>query len=529
MKRLLTLLFTAVLTALIAFVFTTPLTAGQIDEIRIADSKGDWGYPNPYRHYPRGPGYIRMSWVFDTLVWKDNSGYVPALADSWSFDPEKLAFTFKLNPKAKWHDGQSVTADDVVFSLDYFKKHHYRWITPDSVGKVEAVDPRTVIIYLSKPYSPFISDIGGTMPVLPRHIWENVDEPEKYNDPKAFIGSGPYLFKDFNKAQGSYLFEAFADYYQGRPKVDRLIYIKAGKPLVSLSTGQVDLANIRPEMADALKKKGLVVLKDEKGWNKKLMINHKKFPFDQKAFRQALAYAINQQEIIDKAHHGFASPASYGLLTVDHEMYNPDTPTYPFNPAKARELIESLGFTRGADGFYQKDGKVLAIELLASNVSVAGERVADRDGEIIKKQLEEAGLKTDLVNMEQATTDSRVKKWEFDLAISGHGGITGDPRILNEMISSTYGAGSVNSARYDVNEELNKLMEAQMVEMDEAKRKDLVFKIQAVYADDVPAISLYYPDSMAAYNPKKGVTWYYTKGGISKGIPIPQNKMSLIK
>ena len=61
--------------------------ASQVQEIRIADSKGDWGYPNPYRHYPRGPGYIRMSWVFDTLIWKDRNGYIPALAESWSLTP----------------------------------------------------------------------------------------------------------------------------------------------------------------------------------------------------------------------------------------------------------------------------------------------------------------------------------------------------------------------------------------------------------------------------------------------------------
>jgi peptide/nickel transport system substrate-binding protein len=188
-----------------------------------------------------------------------------------------------------------------------------------------------------------------------------------------------------------------------------------------------------------------------------------------------------------------------------------------------------MGYQKGPDGLYQKDGQVLNVELLASTITVAGQSVADRDGEVIKKQLEQVGIRVDLVNLEQATTDSRVKNWSFDLAVSGHGGISGDPRILNEMISSEYGAGSVNSARYDDDPELNRLMEAQMIEMDQDKRKAIVYKIQAVYAEDLPAISLYYPDSMAAYNPDKGIAWYYTPGGISKGIPIPQNKMAVIK
>jgi peptide/nickel transport system substrate-binding protein len=521
--------FFLLLSALL-FSFVAPCpSAARVEEIRIADSKGDWGYPNAFRHYPRGPGYVRMSWVFETLVWKDQEGYVPALAESWSYDTGRMAFTFNLNPKAKWHDGRPVTPEDVAFTLELFKKHPYQWITVDDVSRVEVLGPHRVVVYLARPYSPFLSDIGGTMPVMPRHIWQTVENPQAYDDPKAFIGSGPYRFMDFNKAQGTYLYEAFEDYYQGRPKADRIIYVRAGQPMISLSSRQVDLASIQPDMAEPLKQKGLVVISDERGWNKKLMINHKKAPFSDKRFRQALALAIDQQEIIDKSHRGFGTPASYGLLSIDHDMYNPEIPTYPFNPDKARPLIEAMGYQKGSDGLYQKNGQPLKMELLSSNITVTGQSVAGRDGEVIKKQLEQAGIRVDLVNLEQATADSRVKNWEFDLAVSGHGGISGDARILNEMISSQYGAGSVNSARYDVNPELNKLLEEQMLEMDEERRKALVHRIQAVYADELPAISLYYPASMAAYNPDKGIVWFYTKGGISKGIPIAQNKMSLIK
>jgi len=529
MKRISVCLFYAVLVAGTVLPGVYPAAGERIKEIRIADGRGDWGYPNPYRHYPRGPGYIRMSWVFDTLVWKDRNGYIPALAEKWSYDPSKMAFTFQLNPKAKWHDNRPLTAEDVVFTLSYFKKHPYRWITVDHVGRSEAPDAHTVVIHLVKPYAPFLSDIGGTMPVMPKHIWEKVTHPETFDDPEAFIGSGPYLFRDFNKAQGTYLYEAFVAYYQGRPKADRLIYVRSGKPIVSLSTGQVDLANIQPEMAEPLIKKGLVVIRDERGWNKKLMINHRTPPFDQKAFRHALAHAIDRQEIIEKAHRGFAAPASYGLLSTDHDMYNPNTPTYLYDPTLAQKRIASLGYAKGPDGIYHKEGRPLKIELLSSNLTVAGERVTDRDGEVIKKQLEQIGIAVELLNLEQTTTDSRVKNWDFDLAVSGHGGICGDPRMLNQSILSGYGAGSVNCARYDVNATLNRLLEDQMAEMDPEKRKQIVYKIQQVYAEDLPAISLYYPDAMAAYTPKKGIVWFYTRGGISKGIPISQNKMSLIR
>jgi len=370
--------------------------------------------------------------------------------------------------------------------------------------------------------------VGGTMPVIPKRIWEKVDDPKRYSDPGAFIGTGPFKFIDFNKAKGTYLYEANGEYYLGQPKVDRLIYIKTGKPLMSLLNGKADLANIRPDMAKILRKKGMVVMENQRGWNKKLMINHNKAPFNDKRFRKALAHAVNQQEIIDKAHRGFGSPASFGLLSLDHEFYNPKTPIYNHNPAKAREILESLGFQKDARGFYGKGGRSFAVELLASNITVAGDSVTDRDGEVIKRELEEAGIQVKLINMEQASTDARVRNWDFDLAISGHGGLLGDAKILNRMISPK-AKGSVNSVRYGANRELLDLLNAQVAEMDPEKRKKLVWKIQEIYADELPAISLYYPASMSAYNPGKGAKWYYTKGGVALGIPISQNKMTLVE
>ena len=80
MKRWIGVCF-CILIGLLLLVAPGPAPA-QVREVRIADSRGDWGYPNPFRHYPRGPGYIRMSWVFETLVWKDKNGFAPGLADS---------------------------------------------------------------------------------------------------------------------------------------------------------------------------------------------------------------------------------------------------------------------------------------------------------------------------------------------------------------------------------------------------------------------------------------------------------------
>jgi peptide/nickel transport system substrate-binding protein len=516
------------LLGIVFFAANPPATAGErLKEIRIADGKGDWGYPNPYRHYPRGPGYIRMSWVFDTLVWKDGKGFIPSLATSWSYEPKSKSFLFNIRQDALWHDGKPFSADDVVFTIHYFMKHPYAWVPMKSIKGVEKTGPAQVAVHLEKPDASFLTYVGSTMPILPGHIWEGVEDPRSFHKKEAYIGTGPYRFVEFHKAKGTYLFEAFQDYYRGAPLAERLIYIKAGNPLMTLLSGKADLVNIKPEMAETLEKKGMAVLKNPPSWNKKLMINHRKEPLSDKRFRQALAHAIDKQAVIDRAHRGFGSPASAGLLSTEHPFHNPDIPTNVHDMKRAATLLGSLGYVRGEDGYFHKNGKPLRLELLASNISVAGESVEDRDGEVIAQQLEAAGIHVELLHLEQATTDARVLNWEFDLAISGHGGILGDARVMNRMIDPG-ASGSVNSSRYGANKELMDLMDAQLKEMDEDKRKQLVHRMQEIYAEDVPAIPLYYPETMAAYNPKKGIRWFYTYGGIALGIPIPQNKLSLI-
>ncbi|MCF8061238.1 MAG: peptide-binding protein [Deltaproteobacteria bacterium] len=501
--------------------------AGRLHEIRIADGKGDWGFPNPFRHYPRGPGYVRMSWVFDTLVWKNEAGFIPALATAWRYEPGKNSFVFHLREDARWHDGRPFRAEDVVFTLRYFKKHPYAWVPMESVAGAEKSGPFQVTVRLARPDASFMAYVGGTMPILPEHIWKGVKDPRTFNAPEAYIGTGPYRFVEFTKAKGTYLYESFDAYYLGRPRAGRLIYIKAGNPLMALLSGKADLANIKPDMAETLAEKGMEILENPRGWNKKLMINHRKPPFSDKRFRRALAHAIDRQAVVDKAHRGFGSPASFGLLSPDHPMYNPDTPSYAPDPARARAILASMGYEPGDDGVLQKDGSPLRVELLASNITVAGESVSDRDGEVIKRQLEAAGIQVDLVHLEQATADARILGWEFDLAVSGHGGLLGDARVLNRMIHPDI-TGSVNSARYGVSAEPLEPMEAQVREMDPERRTALVHRTQRLYAEELPAISLYYPASMAACNPEKGVRWFYTHGGIALGIPIPQNKLSLI-
>ncbi|KKM09604.1 ABC transporter substrate-binding protein [Clostridiales bacterium PH28_bin88] len=492
----------------------------------IADPTGDWGFPSPHAHYSRGPGYIRMSLIFDTLVWKDDQGYVPALAKSWQYLKEENAYLLELQRGVTWHDGKKFTAGDVVFTFQYMQKHPYQWVDTTIVNQAEAIDDHTVKLYLSKPYAPFLTNVLGTLPILPEHIWKGVENPEQFQEKEALVGTGPFQLVDYNKEQGIYLYAANENYYQGKPQVGQLKFIKMGEQVAAsaLQQQQVNAAQVPPELVGALEKEGFQILEGSHDWVAKLMINHRRDPLAQTEFRQALAYAIDRQALVEICLRGHGLAGSPGLLPPDNPWYNPAIEPYGYNPARAGEILAGLGYTRQGD-YYRKDGRVLELELLirGGTAATAG-APGEREGELVKEQLERAGIKVNLRSLEAKTLDSRVGEWQFDLALSGHGGLGGDPQqSLNQSI---LGQG-FNSARYEGSELLNGLLQSQLREMDEDKRRELVAGVQEHYAREMPAIPLYYPTWYWVHD--GSVPLYYTTGGVGSGVPVPVNKMAFLK
>ena len=503
---------------LLLLLCSTALAADEeVQMITIADPTGDWGYPSPYGHYSRGPGYVRMSLIFDALVWKDQNGYVPALAESWQMEGDDV-YIFNLKKDVTWQDGEPFTAKDVVFTIDYIKEHPYQWVNSKPIKDATALDDYTVKIYLNKPYAPFLDMVAGTLPVFPEHIYKDVNNPEEFLEDESLIGTGPYKLVDYDKAQGTYLYEAYDDYYLGAPRVKQLKFVKVSNEMAaaSLEKGDVDAASVPPEKAEEIEEKGFVVLDASHDGITKIMVNHKKEPFSDARSRQALYYAIDRQALVDTALRGYGIIASPGLFALDSEWYNPDVEEYACDPAKTEELLEELGYTKDGQ-YFSKDGQPLEMEMLVTSTN-------ERAGELIRQQLEQAGFKVNLRTVDSKTLDSLVGEWNFDLALNSHGGMGGDPEILNRIIGEGY---SFNSARYAADQKLNDLLDREVSEMDPDRRKELVDEIQVVYAQNLPALPLYYQDSYWAHDGKADM--YYTKRGIANGVPIALNKLSFVK
>jgi len=499
------------------------LEAETISTYKIADPVGDWGFPSPYGMYPRGPGYVRMSLIFDTLLWKDKQGLVPALAKSWEYIEKEKAYLFHLGHDITWHDGKALTAGDVLFTFQYLKKHPWPWFTPDMIDAMESKDKYTVKIYLKDHYTPFITQAACTVPILPRHIWEKIDNPGNCRDKKVLIGSGPFKLMDYNKASGSYLYVANNHYYGGLPLVNRLIFLKApiGTAPILLKKKMINACALPVDWVEEFKAKDFPVITQPCAWVAKLVINHKHPLLAGTRMRRVLAYALDLEKIVKIINRGHAIPGNPGLLPPDQSpWHNTKCSKYPYQPGRVSAILKELGYQKNHKGKYCKAGVPLEFELLVNSSS---RPEFSRLAEFIKLELEKLGIGIILRNQEAKTLDTLVLNWKFQLALQGHGGLGSDPAILFKAIIHN----GFNSARYFENNELIRLLELQFRQRDQEERCKTVHRIQQIYASEVPAIPLYYPKNYWTHD--GSIELYYTPGGIAMGIPLAINKSVFIK
>lgn len=508
--------FTAVLFLVsVASVLTRPAALAQDGaRVVIADGRGNWGPPSPYLHDRRGPGYVLMTFVFDTLVWKDETGtLIPALARSWRAD--ETGITFWLDPDATWHDGEPVTADDVVFTFDYVRQHPYQAVDLSAVEAVRAVNPTEVRVAFARPFAPFMANVAGTLPILPAHIFGGVENPVRFADRLAMTGSGPYRLKAYDPVQGGYLFEANADYYQGRPTAPEIAFVKMGTAaaLAGLTSGTVDLMTKVPatERAD-LRAAGLTVLSHQMNHPVRLQFNHRHPVLADVRVRQAMAHLVDRPRLIETVYLGEADlwdPT--GLAPLDATAPDP----YAHDPAKAERLLRAAGWRRDDAGRWRTaDGDPASLTLVAV-------RNFDLVSRMVAAHLDAAGIGVSVTLFDRGGFDAALARETFDLAIVSFSAL-GDPDVFRLGVLE----GRPDSDRYTANTELTRLLTAQASEMDATTRADMLARAGDLYAADLPSFSMLSARRTVAASDR--VRPFFTPGGVGAGIPSTLNKQMFL-
>jgi peptide/nickel transport system substrate-binding protein len=470
-------------------------------------SWNDSGVPNPFQVSPAGPrGPILVSLIYDTLTWKDESGIIPWLASEWSASEDGLTYSFQLVSGATWHDGEPLTADDVAFSFDYYAQHPFVWMSSAVVDSVTA-NGDTVEFTLNLPYAPFLEDIAGIVPIIPRHVWESVDDPIAYDGADSTVGSGPYSLAEYNDTEGAYRLTANAGYWRGTPAVAELRFLNVPPEAIIPATQQGDI-DVSPS-SDATV---IDILADDERLEVhesaplsivRLAVNTSRAPLDRKEVRQAIMYAIDRELLAETITLGPAVVGSAGVIPPETPWFNPDLTQYDFDPDRARELL---------------GGEQISIDLIAD--------ASARDPDIFAPMLEAVGITLNVQRVDSATRIQLARDGEFDLAFLTHIGVGGDPDYLRRWYSgeetNAFAQGSIFT-----NEEYTRLAEEQAESLNAEEREEIVFEMQAILAEELPTIVLYHRRFYWIHDPML-FTPMETWGGLMNGIPFPHNKLALI-
>jgi len=475
---------------------------------------GDWGFPSPFAHYSRGPGSSKMKLIYDSLLEKGEKGLIPWLAKEWTISPDGKEYIFTLNSGVKWHDGKPLTSEDVKFSFEYFAKHppvsNSLFIDGEPfIEKVEVIDENRVRVVVVEPNATVLDRLGVTR-IIPRHIWEEVEDPKKVMDMESLVGCGPYILTAYNQEQGMYQFKAFKDYWGLTPRVDTIEFVPVSDPVLAFENGEIDMLDISPDLLDRYQNNSeFRILKSPAFWGYKLLFNMEKKPeLSDVNVRKAIAHAIDVHELIDKVARGGAVPANPGYLPIDHIWHNPDISEYEFDINKSKELLNN---------------KPLSLSLLISD-----NKKEARIAELLKINFAKAGINLEVKTCDMKTRDSRVKEENYELALIGHGGWGSDADSLREVyaveVARDQGPVSNVIPGYS-NPKINKLCKDQLTELDESKRKTMIMELQKVIADEIPLLPLYNTIEYVVFKPEKYDGWQH----VFDHHALTHNKLSYLE
>jgi peptide/nickel transport system substrate-binding protein len=500
-----------------------------VDLVRLAGS--NLGYPSPYA-YNKGPGLAHTFLLFDSLLWKDSTGkLMPWLATARERSADGKEWTFTLRDGVKWADGQPLTADDVAFTFDYITKGPAKTalgvIGTVPVAETVVLAPNKVVLKLDKPFAPFEETVAGRVPIVPKHIWSTVTDPAKYRDPAAVIGTGPYTLLSSDETAGTYEYAAKADYWLGTPYVKRVQFVPAPNELLALQRGEIDIASVTQtpaEVVDPLKNDprfGMITAPGESTTALHFDVA-KGFPFNDKRFRQAVAYTVDRNDMVKRILLGNGEPGFMGNVAASAPFAAPDLPTYNRDIAKSKALLDEAGL-KDVTGDGVRDlpsGEAFAPELL---ITATQSKAAD----LLKEFLREVGVNLQIKSVDQAAADSAVAESRFDMALVGYGALGSDPDWLRQRLSSKLPSKSFLRIQGWNNPIFEDAAAQQLVTVDPAERLKLVYQMQRAVAEDVPVMALYLETRTAIFNKAAFADWYYTPGGVFGLYPHFLNKHTL--
>lgn len=306
--------------------------------------------------------------IFSGLMTYDAKGNpIPELAESYTYDENTLTYTFKLRPDVKWHDKAAFSAEDVKFTLDVLTKDTTlaASITDNykDIEDVSVIDNSTIQIKLKQPNAAMLDYL--TIGILPKHLLEGKDiMTDSFNQHP--IGTGRYKFESWEPGQNIIVVKN-TDYYKNVPKIDKIIFKivpDENARALQVKAGELDLAWLNAQNTNQFRNDDKFAVYDFTTADYRAIAPNFSTPFWQKNadLMSVLGYALDKQTIIDSVLGGQGEIA-YSPIQLNPVYNNPNIEHYNFNPELFAQKMEALGWQKGEDGIYAKDGERLSFSV----------------------------------------------------------------------------------------------------------------------------------------------------------------------
>ncbi len=509
----------------LTFLLTATATAqnAPVERLRIG-ILGDESTLTPYTYVTGYPGWNLLLLQYDTLYQLDLDGVPqPWLATGATVSEDGLTVTIDLRTDVTWHDGQPLTAADVKFTYDYFRAHpeagrFARDLRP--LDTIEVTGDAQVTLTLKAPSPSLELGTLADVPILPEHIWADVETPAEHDFGGVNVGSGPYQLAEYQAGQ-FYRFVANPNYFAGAPAVNELVVVQFADDAGSLAAfraGEVDMLvrSIAPEQIDLLgAQEGVTIARGPLFTTQMLNYDIGRAPFNRLEVRKAISLAVNRQDLVDTVYLGAATVGSAGWIHPASPYFNPEVVTV-YDPEAARSLLDEAGIVDSdGDGIRELDGEPLRFELLVNG----GDSLRLRIAELVHEMLLQIGMDAQVAAVEQGTWEDAV--WpgfdvtqgrNYDMAVWGWSApVQADPIRISQLIHSDPALGSLNLTGF-VNEQADALSAQLNSETDPAVREQLLDELQVIIADQLPFVLLLYPDGAYAYRSTVYDGWAFMSG-----------------
>lgn len=462
--------------------------------------------------------YTVFDLVYSTMVTEAADGsYMGMLAKDWSVSNDGLTWTYHLKDGIKWHNGEAFTADQMAWAINAIMKDPDGWAASANYtggfAEVTAPDDKTVVIVTEYPIANMDYRVSFLYAVYPPDFEGFTTSEDLQNFTNfAAIGTGPFKINTFDKDTGVLLLGAFADYMDGAPKIDGIVFQtfdNTDAMIQALKVGDIDVVNEVPASAFETVKgyEGVTATAINGRYFNELIINSADPNLDpaptgnpalaDPAVRLAIAHSINKQDIVEVVAQGLGTPGdSIVPPTLGGGFWHsPNIQEIPFDIAEANRVLDEAGYALGSDGVRAKDDLRLEFRLQFPSDSAVYPRIAD----MMAGWFNQAGMKATPEAVDpDALVAATTPAGDYDLVLWGWGPDPDPDFILSVMTTEQFVEGGWSDSGYH-NPDYDQMYLDQQQIVDKAKRQKVIWTMQEMVFNDRPYIVMYYEKMLQAY------------------------------